>query len=174
MKTPEDEAFDDLARRQGAWGGGFTAKRKMAADKQHWNEDEWRRNNWRCGHGWLRGEQCEICNAPQPAQEVDYWIREATAARQAEMALRRELEAQPAQELVATVTATVTSESGNPNVTMSWWHEPALPVGTKLYTAPPQREWVGLANEDWNSTPYDTEFRAGAEWAEAKLKEKNT
>jgi hypothetical protein len=42
-----------------------------------------------------------------------------------------------------------------------------------LYTTPPQREWVGLANEDWNSTPYDTEFRAGAEWAEAKLKEKN-
>ena len=33
MKTPEDEAFDELAKRQGAWGGGFTAKRKMAADK---------------------------------------------------------------------------------------------------------------------------------------------
>jgi hypothetical protein len=38
----------------------------------------------------------------------------------------------------------------------------------------PQRQWVGLTNNDWNSTPYDTEFRAGAEWAEAKLKEKNT
>lgn len=33
MKTPEDEAFDELARRQGAWGGGFPAKRQMAADK---------------------------------------------------------------------------------------------------------------------------------------------
>jgi len=31
--TPEDEAFDDLARRQGMWGGGFMAKRAMAADK---------------------------------------------------------------------------------------------------------------------------------------------
>jgi len=72
MKTEEDEAFDELAKRQGAWGGGFPAKRNAAADKQHWNEDEWRRNNWRCHHGWLRGEQCEICNAPpapQPAQE---------------------------------------------------------------------------------------------------------
>ena len=70
MKTEEDEAFDELARRQGMWGGGFPAKRQMAADKQEpWNEDEWRRNNWRCGHGWLRGEQCEICNAAQPAQE---------------------------------------------------------------------------------------------------------
>jgi hypothetical protein len=74
MKTEEDEAFDDLARRQGMWGGGFQAKRAMAADKQEpWNEDEWRRNNWRCGHGWLRGEQCEICNAPQPAQEPFGW-----------------------------------------------------------------------------------------------------
>ena len=34
MKTPEDEAFDDLARRQGDWGNGFLAKRAMAANKQ--------------------------------------------------------------------------------------------------------------------------------------------
>jgi len=33
MKTEEDEAFDELARKQGDWGGGFQAKRKMAADK---------------------------------------------------------------------------------------------------------------------------------------------
>ena len=45
MKTEEDEAFDDLARRQGMWGGGFPAKRQMAADKL-WDRpsvafDEW-------------------------------------------------------------------------------------------------------------------------------------
>jgi hypothetical protein len=34
--------------------------------------------------------------------------------------------------------ATVTSETGA-DITMSWWHEPALPVGTKLFTHPPQR-----------------------------------
>jgi hypothetical protein len=33
MKTEEDEAFDELAKRQGDWGGGFMAKRAMAADK---------------------------------------------------------------------------------------------------------------------------------------------
>lgn len=33
MKTEEDEAFDELAKRQGAWGGGFKAKQAMAADK---------------------------------------------------------------------------------------------------------------------------------------------
>ena len=40
--------------------------------------------------------------------------------------------------------------------------------------ASPQRTWAGLTNDDWNSTAYDTEFRAGAEWAEDILKEKNT
>ena len=80
MKTEEDEAFDELAKKQGMWGGGYQAKRAAAADKlqEPWNEDEWRRNNWRCQHGWLRGEQCEICNATQPAQEpVGYVYSEA-------------------------------------------------------------------------------------------------
>jgi hypothetical protein len=86
MKTEEDEAFDEIARKQGMWGGGFKAKQAMAADKVHepWNEDEWRKNNWRCQHGWLRGEQCEICNAPQREwvgltdEEIDaiYWQHE--------------------------------------------------------------------------------------------------
>jgi hypothetical protein len=33
MKNEEDEAFDDLAKKQGMWGGGFKAKKAMAADK---------------------------------------------------------------------------------------------------------------------------------------------
>ena len=52
--------------------------------------------------------------------------------------------AQPEQEPVATVT----SETRNPDVTMSWWHEPALCVGTKLYTTPPKREWIGLTDKE--------------------------
>jgi hypothetical protein len=86
--------------------------------------------------------------------------------------LRQAIEAAEKQEPVATVV------SENKPVTMSWWHEPALPVGTKLYTTPPtapvqepnykdlfeqmcqqhdmlvdklkaaQREWVGLTDED--------------------------
>ena len=44
-----------------------------------------------------------------------------------------------------------------------------------LYTTPPQRTWVGL---DWNEMPEiymnDKAFEHGAQWAEAKLKEKNT
>jgi len=33
MKDAEDEAFDELAKRQGHWGGGYQAKKAMAADK---------------------------------------------------------------------------------------------------------------------------------------------
>ena len=47
-----------------------------------------------------------------------------------------------------------------------------------LYTAPPKREWVGLAKEDMpdgDNPMFDTdEFYAGMAWAQTKLKEKNT
>jgi hypothetical protein len=100
----------------------------------------------------------------------------------AEEALRQALETE--QEPVATVT----SESGNPNLSMSWWHEPALPVGTKIYTSPPKREWVGLtADEIWkcnrakSGSPVEFHICNAhqnvedfAKAIEAKLKEKNT
>ena len=45
MKTPEDEAFDELARKQGSWGGGFKAKSEAAAARfkdgvQWWMDTE--------------------------------------------------------------------------------------------------------------------------------------
>jgi hypothetical protein len=77
--------------------------------------------------------------------------------------------AQPEQEPVATVT----SESGNPDVKMSWWHEPALTVGTKLYTTPPKRPWVGLTDEEI-AYAYTLEKKFAMQYVDAKLKEKNT
>ena len=73
--------------------------------------------------------------------------------------------------------ATVTSETGA-DITMSWWHEPALPIGTKLYTHPPQRTWVGLTidereqiqQECFGKVPHHVVF---AHAIEAKLKGKN-
>jgi hypothetical protein len=61
---------------------------------------------------------------------------------------------QPAQEPVAEVT----SKTGA-DITMSWWHEPALPVGTKLYTHPAQplsddeiqKTWYNLYPLDENN-----------------------
>jgi len=77
--------------------------------------------------------------------------------------------------------ATVISESGA-NVTHSWWHEPALPIGTKLYTTP-QRTWVGLTDEEIleifghigtsNSDINVYVLLNDARKIEAKLKEKN-
>ena len=113
----------------------------------------------------------------RPYEVVDYDQLEASIT-----ALKAAL-AQPEQEPVATVT----SESGNPNLSMSWWHEPALPVGTKIYTSPPKREWVGLtADEIWQCNKASgsaVEFHICyehqnledfAESIEEKLKEKNT
>ena len=75
--------------------------------------------------------------------------------------------------------ATVTSETGA-DITMSWWHEPALPVGTKLFTHPPQRTWVGLTEQEVWDAVRDTvgimpskAFRV-YQAIEAELKEKNT
>ena len=56
------------------------------------------------------------------------------------------------------------------------WTKDYLPHGTKLYTAPPQREWVGLSHEEVNSwelpdTPTVFEF---TKFIEGKIKEKNT
>jgi hypothetical protein len=122
MKTEEDEAFDDLARKQGDWGGGYQAKRKMAADKlqELWNEDEWRKNNWRCGHGWLRGEQCEICNAAQPAQEPVAWTLLLTGEHHG-----------------------IIGEAGEKFI-----GAPECYQRVNVYTTPPKREWVGLTPEE--------------------------
>ena len=41
-------------------------------------------------------------------------------------------------------------------------------------THPPQRTWQGLTKEQLATTDWSADFRAGALWAEAKLKERNT
>ncbi len=58
------------------------------------------------------------------------------------------------------------------------WME-SLPVGTKLYTTPPQRTWEGLTDEDLFSIYNQTHWNVNEDWnyeraIEAKLKEKNS
>jgi len=63
MKDAEDEAFDELSRKQGMWGGGFQAKRAMAADKLQ---------DGKCK---LCVDGCAACDArAQPAQESVAWV----------------------------------------------------------------------------------------------------
>ena len=61
MKTPEDEAFDDLAQRQGDWGGGFKAKQDMA---MHKTQDQ---NICRHYKQW---QHCHICDLESQAAEL--------------------------------------------------------------------------------------------------------
>jgi hypothetical protein len=127
MKDAEDEAFDELVKRQGHWGGGYQAKRQMAADKLQ---------DGKCKYG------CPACDA----------------------------RVQPAQEPVA------------------WWNDMSGVIdlnvsgrGKPLYTAPSQRPWVGLTDEELKKIWYDIKhligwysFQESARATEAKLKERNS
>jgi len=104
---------------------------------------------------------------PYEKDTFAYW---AWAAWQAALA-------QPAQEPVAWMVYTQDGQSVyvTDNPTNIQEGQRALP----LFTAPPQRPWVGLTDdEDWEhihnmrSTFLDN-FSQGAVWAEARLKEKN-
>ena len=61
MKTEEDEAFDELAKKQGSWGGGFPAKRRMA---MHKTQDQ---NICRHYKQW---QHCHICDLEAQAAEL--------------------------------------------------------------------------------------------------------
>ena len=108
------EEFDELARKQGHWGGGFMAKRAMAADK----------------------------DALFQKFEVE----------------------QPAQEPVALVIDGVLVKSALPEKYTG-----------HLYTAPPQRPWVELTEEDFSAINQSclTKLQAATS-AESILKKKNS
>jgi len=176
MKTPEDEAFEDIERRQ---GGGFPAKRAMAADKLHWSD-------------------CAVHNAPaylagacdcgvEKGQEEDWGAlaekqlasikRDTRASFEDAMVcathkVMAEFEAQPPlpvqeppQNHVWRVSNKVAAfyfwseDAARKAATSSgatWMHvtpvslvdvaQPPLPV------QPVQREWVGLTDEDRKAT----------------------
>ena len=181
MRTEEDEAFDDLAKRQGSWGGGFPAKRAMAADKLQEPPSEWagikaildeyglqaidfvadfkaalaQPAQERCCY---HDSDCAVHNMPAyPAgpcdctQQFKFWSVTGKYERQAFSCLSG------AEAYCKGLNATY--PEGNYIV-------------SPLYTTLPQREWVGLTDEEaaWCQSPTVTET-----WKriEAKLKEKN-
>ena len=197
MKTPEDEAFDELARKQGAWGGGFPAKRKMTMDKIHAEFYE--------KYVRYRTAFPKEYTAPQPAQEsvakysdivsdggldprnkmdaqpaqepheYDWSMLEAAKESLREhMARIKELEAALKQALEALETSTDWNVSATGRQLKSMQAITAL--RTRLAQPPlpvqPQREWVGLTDEERQEialeVPTDAVFIT-----EAKLKERN-
>lgn len=166
MKTPEDEAFDDLAKQQGAWGGGFKVKRQMAADK-------------------LLEEATRSCNNIDEQRALDALMREAQPAPEPYDQTALELcevcgwktlipsdgclncgRAQPAQEPVAKPyayeygrcnadgTYSVVIERGDLVQTMPAVYNYVRPRNAhkdwpikELFDAPPQREWNAALDE---------------------------
>jgi len=123
MKTPEDKAFDELARKQGALGGGFKAKQAMAADKL-WDKPSVAFDEW-----W-NGDNDESTN-PFRLESGAYW---AWAGWKAALA-------QPAQEPVAWMYQCTADNSGPVLLRhRTNWAESGsgLWIETPLYTAPPQ------------------------------------
>jgi hypothetical protein len=149
MKDAEDEAFDELAKRQGDWGGGFPAKRKMAADKlQEYDQTALELCNV-CGWKTLIPDDgCLNCERAQPAQEPVAWVCEGFA-------------------------------SDEKHAIDYWQEDADdIPIGTLLYTKPPKRPWVGLTDEEmylncpnWLS---QEQCKAWIQQIEAALKDKNT
>ena len=168
MKTPEDEAFDEIAKRQ----GGFRAKRAMAANKLQEDQAKY-------GTSWSKdGERIDpmsVYKEPEQLTEKEKISREMTA----EIAAAREL-AQPAQKPVAHIPLKALEQIKPPMLILN--NVPIYGYGAEgtvaVYTAPPQRPWVGLTVEEIKKLSDDcvgvrdeTEFiRAIAQ----ALKEKNT
>jgi len=174
MKTPEDEAFDDLARRQGDWGSGFQIKPRKAADKLF--EDQinygtsWSKNGERidpasvyleepahcqciaCKDGIIHASDCAVHNGPAyPAGSCDCGVAQEPVAWQwlGSAQFRKKI------------------PKGADKTAWS-----------PLYTTPPKREWVGLTEKEiaqGNKESWVAEqaWQSAVWWAEAKLKDKN-
>jgi hypothetical protein len=85
MKTEEDEAFDELARKQGAWGGGFKAKQAMAADKM---QEPMHCQCTACKDGILHASDCAVHNGPAyPAGPCDCGVAQKTEREALKLAL---------------------------------------------------------------------------------------
>ena len=157
MKDADDEAFDELAKRQGDWGGGFQAKRQMAADKFQENAPlyvsktafrSWREFASDYERGFIDGMQ------KQAQSSVDKAVNQM---------------AQPAQEPVAYVTGVY----GGRFIVEPLNRAMVLPTGMALYSTPQHTAtWVGLTDGD--CVGMSAGDKVVAMWANRILKEKNT
>ena len=187
MKTEEDEAFDDLARRQGMWGGGFHAKRAAAADKQEPAQS-------------MKVEgphhvvcQCDKCKAQlaQPAQEPVAWMWKDMRGQDVVSLFEPRLNSIPLYIIppMPAQKTTAIHQFRSPH-SVNWYdgfpdhHDGSGPYEVRtLYITPPKREWVGLTDEetqaywdweDWQTGAGRSTIFEMVRDIEAKLKEKNT
>ena len=200
MKTEEDEAFDELAKRQGSWGGGFKAKQAMVADKFIAAEE--RKVGERYGYvpklhpsEWM-GEPAqeperEALKLAELIEHFDSNDESLPLELLKEIAATLRALAQPVQEPPSEWAGikAILDEYGlqaidfvadfkaflaQPAQEQDWKTLPPkdapLVQWVKEQTAPPQREWVGLTAEEIASIPLN-EYTL--QTAERLLKEKN-
>jgi hypothetical protein len=160
MKTEEDEAFDDLAKRQGSWGGGFPAKRKMAADKLQEPEREA-----------LKLALEELEGIPVYRK---YGVRISNAIKYIKEALAQ-LVQEPVAWAVQGCSKMWRGEFAEIDAKAEAKRIGGTCVAYALYTVPPQRPWVGLTDDELA----DLWYKESLDWMEfaraheAALKEKN-
>jgi hypothetical protein len=192
MKTEEDEAFDEIARKQGHWGGGFMAKRQMAADKQE-PPSEWAGIKAILDEYGLQAIDFVAdfkAALAQPAQEPVAHLWECLGRWSAYLVENgKQADCAPPSWLVDAINKATTS----PLPVQEPYDQTALELcnvcGWKTLIPddgclncerekPPQREWVGLTDEEiaqGNKESWVAEqaWQSAVWWAEAKLKEKN-
>ena len=174
MRTEEDEAFDDLAKKQGSWGGGFKAKQDMA---MHKTQDQ---NICRHYKQW---QHCHICDLESQAAELagikaildEYGLQAIDFVADFKAAL-----AQPAQEPVSFPCCGYTDANA-----IRWNQFNGVvqchmcgQVYTVAQPAQEQRPWVGLTDEEIAQGNKESwvdrqAFESAVWWASEKLKEKN-
>jgi hypothetical protein len=121
---------------------GFHSKQDMAAGKQ---------KEYDPCPGCIVGTVCRTPNCGRLKLPVDHPFRNAQPAQEPWDWAAHEYDgvhrkAQPAQKPVAHFGSAYVNENGVHITTVLG--PVAIPQDAKLYTAPPQREWVGLTDED--------------------------
>jgi len=170
MKTPEDEAFEDIERRQ---GGGFPAKRAMVADKFIAIEE--RKVGERYGYvPKLHPSEWMDEPAQEPVECLDCGSNNVGIPATYD-SLVDSVKSQPAQEPVAWRWGIKKLNGGYEwRYTLHKTQDNSVP----LYAAPPKRPWVGLTDEERESIAQDYSltgfgYQSPFKAIEAKLKEKN-
>jgi hypothetical protein len=161
MKTPEDEAWEEMERRQGA--GGFPAKRQMAADKLHWSD-------------------CAVHNEPAyPAGKCDCGVAQEPDLDIMRQALRviKQLvvdESDDAPALQGARMRKLAIEKALRERLAQPTQEPQIAINAQVVGyVEPQRSWVGLTDDELA----DLWYKESLDWMEfaraheAALKEKN-
>jgi len=161
--TEEDEAFDEIARKQGHWGGGFMAKRAMAADKLQEQYDQTALELCNvCGWKTLIPDDgCLNCERAQPVQEPLHIVQsngKHSPLLTHMMSKRTTPPAAPVQE-----------PTGMLHIDrLGQWLDASLKER--------KRPWVGLTDDEVYKIAFSLQgehWRKVADAIEAKLKEKN-